>query len=71
MAGIEVAHCRDLTKSIVALRGHGGGRADSRGFAGAILYATDPTLARWLMGASALPLLALMFGGRGGHPGRR
>ena len=39
--------------------------------AGAVLYAADPVLATWLMGASVLPLLALLFAGRGGHPGRR
>jgi predicted unusual protein kinase regulating ubiquinone biosynthesis (AarF/ABC1/UbiB family) len=39
--------------------------------AGAILYGADPGLGRLLMGASALPLLMLMLGGRGGHPGRR
>jgi predicted unusual protein kinase regulating ubiquinone biosynthesis (AarF/ABC1/UbiB family) len=39
--------------------------------AGAILYPTEPTLAKWLMAASVLPLLRAMMGGRGGHPGRR
>ena len=38
--------------------------------AGAILYGADPGLGRLLMGASVLPLIGLMFGGRGGHPGR-
>ena len=38
--------------------------------AGAILYPTEPTLAKALMVASALPLLRVMMGGRGGHPGR-
>ena len=38
--------------------------------AGAILYGTDPGLGRVLMGASVLPLVMLMLGGRGGHPGR-
>lgn len=37
--------------------------------AGAILNGSDPELARWLMGASMLPLLWVMLGGRGGHPG--
>ena len=39
--------------------------------AGAILYTAEPTLAKVLMLASVLPLLRAMFGGRGGHPGRR
>ncbi len=39
--------------------------------AGAILYSSGAPLGAWLMGASVLPLLRLMFGGRGGHPGRR
>ena len=39
--------------------------------AGAVLYGADPGFGRLLMGASVLPLLMLMFGGRGGHPGRR
>lgn len=39
--------------------------------AGAILYETDPGLARLLVGASVLPLISLMFGGRGRHPGSR
>ena len=39
--------------------------------AGAILYAADPGFGKLMMGASVLPLLALVFGGRGGHPGRR
>ncbi len=38
--------------------------------AGAILYPTEPTLAKWLMVASVLPLLRVMMGGRGRHPGR-
>ena len=36
--------------------------------AGAILYPAEPTLARWLMIASVLPLLGAMRSG--GHPGR-
>ncbi len=36
--------------------------------AGAILYGNEPTLAKWLMGASVLPLLTVMMGGRGRHP---
>jgi len=39
--------------------------------AGAVVYATDPGLGKLLMGASVLPLLAVMLGGRGGHPGSR
>jgi hypothetical protein len=39
--------------------------------AGAILYGADPLLGKLLMGASVLPLIGLMLGGRGGHPGRR
>jgi predicted unusual protein kinase regulating ubiquinone biosynthesis (AarF/ABC1/UbiB family) len=39
--------------------------------AGAILYGADPVLGRLLMGASVVPLIGLMLGGRGGHPGRR
>lgn len=38
--------------------------------AGAILYPAEPTLAKVLMVASALPLLRAIMGGRGGHPGR-
>ena len=38
--------------------------------AGAIVRGTDPELGRLLMGASALPLIWVVFGGRGGHPGR-
>jgi len=38
--------------------------------AGAILYPAEPTLAKVLMVASILPLLRVMMGGRGGHPGR-
>jgi len=38
--------------------------------AGAILYPAEPTLAKWLMAASVLPLVRVMMGGRGGHPGR-
>lgn len=38
--------------------------------AGAILYGVEPTLAKWLMVASAVPLMRAMFGGRGDHPGR-
>ncbi len=39
--------------------------------AGAILYGGDPLFGKVLMGASVLPLIGLMIGGRGGHPGRR
>jgi predicted unusual protein kinase regulating ubiquinone biosynthesis (AarF/ABC1/UbiB family) len=39
--------------------------------AGAVLYRTDVALARWLMGGSVVVLVAMMLGGRGGHPGRR
>jgi predicted unusual protein kinase regulating ubiquinone biosynthesis (AarF/ABC1/UbiB family) len=39
--------------------------------AGAIVFATDPTFGKVLMGLSVLPLIAVMMGGRGGHPGRR
>ncbi len=38
--------------------------------AGAVLYGGDPVFGRVLMGASLLPLIGLMLGGRGGHPGR-
>ncbi len=38
--------------------------------AGAILYPAEPTLAKWLMAASVLPLIRVMMGGRGGHGGR-
>ena len=38
--------------------------------AGAILYPAEPALAKWLMAASVLPLLRVLMGGRGGHPGR-
>jgi len=38
--------------------------------AGAILYSAEPTLAKWLMGGSVLPLAAALMGGRGRH-GRR
>ena len=38
--------------------------------AGAILYPTEPTLAKVLMAASLLPLLRALMSGRGGHPGR-
>ncbi len=38
--------------------------------AGAIVYAGDPGFGRLLMGASVLPLVALMMGGRGRHGGR-
>jgi predicted unusual protein kinase regulating ubiquinone biosynthesis (AarF/ABC1/UbiB family) len=38
--------------------------------AGAIVRAGDPGLSNVLMGASVLPLLAIMLGGRGRHPGR-
>lgn len=36
--------------------------------AGALLFPHNTVLAQWLMGASALPLLWTVFGGRGGHP---
>jgi predicted unusual protein kinase regulating ubiquinone biosynthesis (AarF/ABC1/UbiB family) len=36
--------------------------------AGSLLYAAEPTLAKVLMGASVIPLLAVMFGGRGRGP---
>jgi predicted unusual protein kinase regulating ubiquinone biosynthesis (AarF/ABC1/UbiB family) len=36
--------------------------------AGAVLYATAPVLGQVLLGASALPLLAVLFGGRGHGP---
>jgi predicted unusual protein kinase regulating ubiquinone biosynthesis (AarF/ABC1/UbiB family) len=39
--------------------------------AGAVLYRTDVVLARWLMGASAVVLAAMSFGGRGHGPRRR
>ena len=39
--------------------------------AGAVVYGTDPGFGKLLMAASVLPLLSLMLGGRGGHPGRR
>lgn len=39
--------------------------------AGAILYGTDPGFGRLLMGASVLPLVGVMLGGRGRHPGSR
>ncbi len=39
--------------------------------AGAIVRAGDVGLGNALMGASALPLLAIILGRRGGHPGRR
>jgi hypothetical protein len=38
--------------------------------AGATLYGAEPTVAKWLMGASALPLVWTMLSGRGRHPGR-
>jgi len=38
--------------------------------AGAILYPTEPTLAKVLMVASLVPLLSATMGGRGRHPGR-
>jgi predicted unusual protein kinase regulating ubiquinone biosynthesis (AarF/ABC1/UbiB family) len=38
--------------------------------AGAILYSANADLAKWLMGASVLPLAGVMFSGRGRHPGR-
>ncbi|MGC3994839.1 MAG: AarF/UbiB family protein [Propionicimonas sp.] len=36
--------------------------------AGALLYAAEPVLAKVLMGVSALPLLTVLFGGRGHRP---
>jgi predicted unusual protein kinase regulating ubiquinone biosynthesis (AarF/ABC1/UbiB family) len=40
--------------------------------AGAVVYSGgDVTLGRVLMGASTLPLIGVMMGGAGGHPGRR
>ncbi len=36
--------------------------------AGALLYASEPLLAKILLGASAVPLLAVAFGGRGHGP---
>jgi predicted unusual protein kinase regulating ubiquinone biosynthesis (AarF/ABC1/UbiB family) len=36
--------------------------------AGAILFPHNAILAQWLMGASAVPLLWALLGGRGGHP---
>lgn len=39
--------------------------------AGAILYGTEPGFGKLLMGASLLPLVATMLGGRGRHPGSR
>jgi predicted unusual protein kinase regulating ubiquinone biosynthesis (AarF/ABC1/UbiB family) len=38
--------------------------------AGAILFASQPTLAKVLMGVSVVPLVMVMMGGRGRHPGR-
>jgi predicted unusual protein kinase regulating ubiquinone biosynthesis (AarF/ABC1/UbiB family) len=38
--------------------------------AGAILYSANADLAKWLMGASVLPLAGVLFSGRGRHPGR-
>jgi predicted unusual protein kinase regulating ubiquinone biosynthesis (AarF/ABC1/UbiB family) len=38
--------------------------------AGAVLYPANTDLAKWLMGASILPLAGVMFSGRGRHPGR-
>jgi predicted unusual protein kinase regulating ubiquinone biosynthesis (AarF/ABC1/UbiB family) len=35
--------------------------------AGATLYASDPSVARWLMGTSVLPLAWALMGGRAGH----
>ena len=37
--------------------------------AGAVVTASDPTLGRWLMGGSVMPLLWVMFAGRRRHPG--
>ncbi len=37
---------------------------------GAVLYRTEPTLAKWLMGASVLPLLMVMTAGRSHGPRR-
>jgi predicted unusual protein kinase regulating ubiquinone biosynthesis (AarF/ABC1/UbiB family) len=39
--------------------------------AGAIVYGTDPGFGKLMMGASVLPLLWLVFAGRGAHRGRR
>jgi len=39
--------------------------------AGAIVRGSDASLGNILMWASVLPLLGVMLGGRGGHPGRR
>jgi predicted unusual protein kinase regulating ubiquinone biosynthesis (AarF/ABC1/UbiB family) len=39
--------------------------------AGAVVYGSDPGFGRLLMGASVLPLLWVMVGGRGGHGGPR
>ena len=39
--------------------------------AGAIVFGTDPGFGKLLMGASVLPLLGVLMGGRGGHPGSR
>jgi predicted unusual protein kinase regulating ubiquinone biosynthesis (AarF/ABC1/UbiB family) len=39
--------------------------------AGAIVRAGDPGLSNVLMGVSVLPLLAIILGGRGRHPGRQ
>ena len=38
--------------------------------AGAVVLGTDPTLGRWLMIGSVLPLAWMLFSGRGRHPGR-
>jgi len=37
---------------------------------GAVLWRVEPSLAKALMGGSVLPLIWVMFFGRGGHPGR-
>jgi hypothetical protein len=39
--------------------------------AGAVVYGTDAEFGKLLMGGSVLPLLWVMFAGRGRHPGRR
>ena len=38
--------------------------------AGAVLYRSDPTFGKWLMGGSVLPLVWMMFSGGGHRPGR-
>ena len=58
---------RRLERSIS--RGHGAMIFAALLIAGAVLTASDPWLGRVLMGASALPLAWVLFGGRGGHRG--